>query len=89
MTHADIIRMAREAGCEIRNGHAYMPRSLDQMLRRLVTIVAATERKQNLDLVQIIVEAEREACAKVVEQAGVDGYGTLAAAAMIRAKREQ
>jgi hypothetical protein len=89
MTHADIIRMAREAGCEIRNGHAYMPRSLDQMLRRLVTIVAATERKQNLDLVQIIVEAEREACAKVVEQAGVDGYGTLAAAAMIRARGEK
>jgi hypothetical protein len=89
MTHADIIRMAREAGCEIRNGHAYMPRSLDQMLRRLVTIVAATERKQNLDLVQIIVEAEREACAKVVEQAGSDGYGTLAAAAMIRARGEK
>jgi hypothetical protein len=32
------------------------------------------------------VEREREACAKVAEQAGIDGYGTLAAAAMIRAR---
>lgn len=30
---------------------------------------------------------EREACAKTCEQAGIDGYGTLAAAAMIRARR--
>ncbi len=33
------------------------------------------------------VEDEREACAQLVEQAGIDGYGTLAAAAMIRARR--
>jgi hypothetical protein len=30
------------------------------------------------------VAAEREACARVVEQAGIDGYGTLAAALLIR-----
>jgi len=30
------------------------------------------------------VVAEREACAKVVEQAGLDGYGTLAAALLVR-----
>ena len=35
------------------------------------------------------VEREREACAKVAEQAGIDGYGTLAAAAMIRARGNQ
>lgn len=29
-------------------------------------------------------EAEREACAVVVEQAGMDGYGTLAAALLVR-----
>ena len=29
---------------------------------------------------------EREACAKTVEQAGIDGFGTLAAAAAIRAR---
>ena len=28
--------------------------------------------------------AEREACAKVVEQAGIDGYGTIAAALLVR-----
>jgi hypothetical protein len=30
------------------------------------------------------VAAEREECAKVVEQAGLDGYGTLAAALLVR-----
>jgi len=30
------------------------------------------------------VAAEREECAKVVEQAGIDGYGTLATALLIR-----
>jgi len=30
------------------------------------------------------VKAEREACAKVVEQAGMDGYGTTAAALLVR-----
>jgi hypothetical protein len=35
------------------------------------------------------VEREREACALAAEQAGIDGYGTLAAAAMIRARGEK
>jgi hypothetical protein len=39
-----------------------------------------------LDMVEELIKAEREACAKVAEQAGIDGYGTLAAAAMIRAR---
>jgi hypothetical protein len=46
-----------------------------------------------IDLLQrfaaIVVAAEREACAKVCEQAGVEGYGTLAAAALIRARSEK
>ena len=33
---------------------------------------------------QVVAIAERKACAKVVEQAGIDGYGTLAAALLIR-----
>jgi hypothetical protein len=37
-----------------------------------------------LKLVNAAVAAEREACAKVVEQAGIDGYGTLAAALLVR-----
>ena len=37
----------------------------------------------------LVAAAEREACAKVCEQAGIDGYGTSAAAAMIRARGEK
>jgi hypothetical protein len=37
----------------------------------------------------LVATAEREACAKVAEQAGIDGYGTLAAAAAIRARGQQ
>jgi len=37
-----------------------------------------------LRVVTKAVEEEREACARVAEQAGIDGYGTLAAALLIR-----
>ena len=30
------------------------------------------------------VNSERETCAKIVEKAGVDGYGTIAAALLVR-----
>jgi hypothetical protein len=33
---------------------------------------------------KLVAAAEREECAKVVEQAGIDGYGTLAAALLVR-----
>jgi hypothetical protein len=33
---------------------------------------------------KLVAAAEREACAKVVEQAGIDGYGTIAAALLVR-----
>jgi hypothetical protein len=42
-----------------------------------------------LKFAALVTAAEREACAKVCEQAGIDGYGTLAAAAMIRARGEE
>jgi uncharacterized protein YicC (UPF0701 family) len=42
-----------------------------------------------LAMIKELIAAEREACAKVCEQAGIDGYGTLAAAAMIRARGER
>ena len=35
----------------------------------------------------LVAAAEREACAKTVEQAGIDGFGTLAAAAAIRERK--
>lgn len=57
MTRDDIIRMAREAGCDIKNGHIYNPfvGSLDQILKRFSALVAAVERK---------------ACAEICEEAG-------------------
>jgi hypothetical protein len=33
---------------------------------------------------KLVETKEREACAKVVEQAGMEGYGTLAAALLVR-----
>ena len=36
----------------------------------------------------IVAAAEREACALEVEKAGMEGYGTLAAAAAIRARSQ-
>ncbi len=44
---------------------------------------------QEKKFAELVIAAEREACANVVEQAGIDGYGTLAAAAMIRAGGEK
>ena len=60
MTQDEIIAMAKEAGCEIRNGHIYnqYTGSLDQMLKRFTKLVAARER---------------EACAKVCEENADDG----------------
>jgi hypothetical protein len=36
------------------------------------------------DRISYAIALEREECAKVVEQAGIDGYGTLAAAILVR-----
>jgi len=38
---------------------------------------------------KLVAAIEREACAVVVEQAGINGMGTLAAAAAIRAREEK
>ena len=42
-----------------------------------------------LRFAESVAEVEREECAKVAEQAGIDGMGTLAAAAMIRKRGEK
>jgi hypothetical protein len=39
-----------------------------------------------LKFAALVAAAEREACALAVEQAGIEGYGTLAAAAIIRTR---
>ena len=81
MTRDDIIRMAREAGFVVdEKSQQHQPNCIfhtwhmiDEALARFAALVAA---------------AEREACAKLCEQAGIDGYGTLAAAAMIRSREK-
>lgn len=96
MTKEDVIRMAREAGGEdwgiFRD---FMPE-----LERFAELVAEAERerirwdsihschpecdKPVCVAMRKAVAEEREACANLVEQAGVDGYGTLVAALLIR-----
>jgi len=71
MTRDDIVRMAREvAGVTYPDGTTGVKLGMsEEHLERFANLVAT---------------AEREACAKVVEQAGLDGYGTLAAALLVR-----
>jgi hypothetical protein len=47
------------------------------------------ELKRAVEAFGLAVAAEREVCAKLVEQVGADGYGTLTAAAMIRKRGEK
>ena len=51
-------------------------------------LILATIDSNIKALVQKAVEAEREACAKACEQAGINGHGTLAAAALIRTREK-
>lgn len=42
-----------------------------------------------MQLVNIVTEREREECALLVERMGIEGYGTLAIGAAIRAKGKE
>lgn len=75
MTREDIIRIAREAGL-LRSGEGWTEPHRWGL----------TEFEK---FAALVAEAEREACALAVEQAGVNGMGTLAAAAMIRQRGEK
>jgi hypothetical protein len=69
MNRDDIVRMAREAWLCDGDGRDSDSIVITSYLEHFAKLVAA---------------AEREACAVVVEQAGMDGYGTLAAALLVR-----
>jgi hypothetical protein len=69
MDAEDILRMAREVGLCDEDGRDSDSIVITDYLERFAALVAA---------------AEREACAVVVEQAGMEGYGTLAAALLVR-----
>ena len=100
MNRDDIIRMAREAGLHEDDGVWYSRSDVDadvttDDLERFANLVAAAERKHCYDLIETLVKAEREACAKVCEEtnsasfreAGCPAEGGECAAA-IRARGE-
>lgn len=68
----DLIRMAHEAGFQF---HRY-----EGNVKESVNSLEA--------LARLITSAEREAIARLVEQMGIEGYGTLAIAAAIRGQHE-
>lgn len=85
MTQDDIIRMAREAGFEDYHWTSLNGESeLDQTLQVGEYPVGESVFK----FAALVAAAEREASAQTCEQAGIDGYGTLAAAALIRKRSE-
>jgi hypothetical protein len=79
MTKDDIIRMAQGAGWEMGND---LSDGFGGRLMRFAELVYMKGYDAG-------VEDGCEECARVVEQAGIDGYGTLAAAAAIRARGEK
>jgi hypothetical protein len=100
MNREDIISMAREAGKDISQEHGLVP-----FLERFATLVAAAERegmainsihtchaecqRPICVLVREAVAVEREECAVLVEQMGIEGYGTLAIAVAIRRRGQE
>jgi hypothetical protein len=81
MTRDDIIRMAREAGIGETRGWF---NCVEEELERFANLVAAAELEACLNQIEIIVEAEREACAKVCD--GWPDYDVQGLAEAIRAR---
>ena len=84
MNRDDIIRMAREAG--------YIDSQFTSMttLERFANLVEAAERKHCYDLIEMLIKAEREACARTAEDhaIGIHGHDKHGYAAAIRARGE-
>lgn len=87
-----IINMAKEAGFQVgpatdRHNEVW---GVGANLNRFYHMAQTEERKKffhhAVDFAIRAANEEREECAKVCEQAGIDGHGTLAAAALIRAR---
>ena len=89
MNREDIIRMAREAEMAEPTEFLYNNywTASQAELERFAALVAAAEREACLEMVGILVEAEREECAKVCDQMDHDGVMIAAdCAAAIRAR---
>lgn len=85
----DIIRMAREAGFTDASFCRWSAYTDD--LERFANLVAAAEREKCYELIEILIAAEREACAKVADEVGDDDEDCHAwtAADAIRARGEE
>ena len=57
---------------------------LSKMISEFLPYPAKGQHYALKQFAKLVAAAEREACAKIVEQAGIDGYGTLAAALLVR-----
>jgi hypothetical protein len=57
---------------------------LSKMISEFLPYPAEGQHHALKQFAKLVAAAEREACAVVVEQAGMDGYGTLAAALLVR-----
>lgn len=79
MNQEDIIEMAQKAGWQDFRNH-----DSGMNLEVLLGIPANLER-----FAILVAAAEREKNASLVEQMGMEGYGTLAIAAAIRSNHEQ
>lgn len=77
----DIIRMARKAGIGKTQGWF---NCVEEELERFANLVAAAEREKCYELIETLIDAEREACAKVAEN-GMLGI-TIAKAIRARGK---
>ena len=84
----DIIRMAREAGIGEARGWF---NCVEEELERFAALVAAAEREKCYELIETLIAAEREACAKVADEVGDDDEDCHAwtAADAIRARGEE
>jgi len=87
MTKDDIIKMAQIAGWDMGSD---LSDGFGERLQRFASLVEQeTLTNQKVWYYKEGMRDEREECAKLVEQMGIDGYGTLAAAAMIRKRGER
>ncbi len=94
MTRDDIIKIAREADfaeglSDNLTGEVLVWDAETKHLERFAALVAKHERDACLQQIGIIVEAEREACAKVCDETEQPNlYGVRECAAAIRARHQ-
>ena len=89
MTRDDILRMAREAALANEGGSVEF-NNLDG-LEHFANLVADTERKHCYDLLDTLIKAEREMCARVCEEhaAAIHGYDKHGYSDAVRARGEE